>query len=184
MKPLNPPCRCLPLSCPSDGQDYWVVLLAAGLWQRHVGSFPQRFLRVVVKTAESCFPCQGFGAEVHRILCQAFTATIPWAFFPAWFSPCPTVSYPCPINSLSFSSSLSLLCQPAVVISFPFLLENPKSWQNSGLLSPGFWMGRSCKELEKDYISLTLIFQFPCWTSEFVKFVVWCWLLCSREESG
>lgn len=29
MKPLNPPCRCLPLSCPSDGQDYWVVLLCS-----------------------------------------------------------------------------------------------------------------------------------------------------------
>lgn len=63
MKPLNPPCRCLPLSCPSDGQDYWVVPLAAGLWQSHVGSFPPQFLRGVVKTGESCFPCQGFGAE-------------------------------------------------------------------------------------------------------------------------
>lgn len=126
-----------------------------GMW----GAFHSGFYALLSKQQSRASHAKGLE---QRCTESSARPSIPWAFFPAWVSPCPTVSHPCPINSLSFSSSLSLLCQPAVVISFPFLLENPKSWQNSGLLSPGFWMGRSCKELEKDYISLTLIFQFPC----------------------
>lgn len=81
---LNPPSRCLPLSCWSDGQEYWVVLFETGLWQRDVGSFRHQFLRVVLKAGGSCFPCQVFEAGMHELLCQFFTATIPSAFSPAW----------------------------------------------------------------------------------------------------
>lgn len=89
---LNLPSRCLPLSCWSDGQEYWVVLFETGLWQRDVGSFWHQFLRVVLKAGGSCFPCQAFEAGMHELLCRFFTATIPSAFSPL----CPQVSHPCP----------------------------------------------------------------------------------------
>lgn len=93
MKPLNPPSRCLSLSCLRDGQEYWIVLLETGLWQRDVGSSWHSFVCAFLKAGESFFPCQAFEAGLHELL-WFFTAVIPAAFPPAWVFLCPTLSWP------------------------------------------------------------------------------------------
>lgn len=102
---LNPPSRCLPLSCWSDGQEYWVVLFETGLWQRDVGSFRHQFLRVVLNAGGSCFPCQVFEAGMHELLCQFFTATIPSAFSPAWVF----TTYSCHLIPIPAGSTYNLI---------------------------------------------------------------------------
>lgn len=165
MKPLNPPCTCLPLSCPSDGQDYWVVLLAAGLWQRDVGSFSTSVFTWCCQNSRVVLP-------MPRVWSRGVWNPLPGlhshhalGFFPSL--------------GLSLSQSFTPLCcsffvfliQPVSAVPacschlVPIPAGKSQKLAKLGvvwLLSPGFWIGRNCKELEKDYISLTLIFWFPC----------------------
>lgn len=78
------------------------------------------------------------------------------------------VSHPCPVHSQSFSSSLSLLCQPADVISFPSLLENPKNWQNQGFAQPGFLDGKKLYFTHTDILISMLNFRvYKVWSLVF-----------------
>lgn len=132
-----------------------------GMW----GAFHRSFYAVLSKQGSRASHAKGLEQRSRaEILCQVFTATIPWAFFPAWVSPCASFT---PLSC----SFLVFLIQPvsALPACSCHLVPTPAGKSQNlaelevvWLLSPGFWMGINCKGMGKDCISLTLIFCYPC----------------------